>query len=283
MVWRFVKLLLWVIPPVLILLAVAMVLWFRKDVMQHDNKVAGEISDLRKAPVEKYDFGLDKFDQAVALLESGQNDDARRALLGMLRAHRDSARAYDAMRLLGQMNMDRLFDSTVASPGKKRVEVNRGDSINKLAADNQCTFQYIVRANNLAKPDAIQPHDQLWVCPLNFSVIVRAAEKRLIVMDGDLFFTVFPVMEIRKSPGAKLPMKGSVGQKFGVAGGKRLQPGDDDMVAAEKWIEIGGDWAIRSVKAGAQPPAGFGIFLAEADADDLFAILRKGNRVELNP
>ncbi len=283
MVWRIVKLLLWVIPPLLVVGAVALVLWFRRDVLEQEHRVAGELRDLRRAPVEKYDFGLDKFDQAVDLLRADRDDEARQVLLGMLRAHRDSARAYDAMRLLGQMNLDRLLDPDFPMEGKQRVEVARGDSINKLAADHQCTFQYIVRANNLARPDAIHPHDQLWVCPLNFTLVLRAAEKRLLLMDGDLFFAVFPVVEVRKPPGTKLPSKGTVGQKFGVADGKRLQPSDDDFPGAEKWIEIGPDWAIRSLRAGTPPPAGFGIFLAEEEADDLVAVLRKGNRVELNP
>ena len=201
----------------------------------------------------------------------------------MLRTHRDSARANDAMRLLGQMNLDRLFDPKVSMEGKQRVEVARGDSINKLANDHQCTFQYIVRANNLARPDALQPHDQLWVCPLNLTLVLRSSEKRLILMDSDLFFAVFPVVEIRKPPSAKIPFKGTVGQKFGVSNGKRLQPSDEDFPRAEKWIEIGPDWAIRSLRAGSPPPSGFGIFLAEEDAEDLVAVLRKGNRVELNP
>jgi hypothetical protein len=278
-----IKIILWVIPPALVVAAVGLVLWFKKDVLERDTRVGGGISQLRVAPAEEYDFGLDKFDAAVALLRDGEAEEARRALLAMLRHHRDSARAPDAMRLLGQLNLDRLFDPAVPWPGKAKVEVKRGDSLNKIAADHRSTFHYLVRANGLARPEAVQPHDQLWVCPMDFEVLLRLADKQLVLMDDGLFFAVFPVLEARRPPGVKASGSGKIGNKFGQLAGKRVQVHEEAFTGAEKWIEIGGNWAIRSVPAGAPPPAGFGVFLAEADAADLVAVLRRGNAVEWVP
>jgi hypothetical protein len=278
-----VKLALWVIPPLLLAGAAGLFLWYKKDIYQKEKQRGAELREWMQAPVPKYDFGLEKFDAAVALLRDGNDDDARRALMAMLRFHRDSARAMDAMRLLGQMNLDRLFAPDIPAPGKKRVEIARGESLNKLAATHRTTYHYIVRANGLTRPDAIQPNELLWVCPLDFRVVIDTGKRHLLLMDGEYFFAVFPILEVRKAPGAKLPFSAEVGQKFGVAGEKRVLLTTDDAMQAEKWIEIGRDWAIRSVKAGSPPGTGYGIFLSETDAADLVAVLRTGNPVEIKP
>jgi hypothetical protein len=282
-VWRFIKLLLWVIPVLLVAGAIGLFLWYKRDIYAKEQKVGTELKEIRTAKVDNYDFGLEKFDAAVALLREGKDEEARKAILNMLRFHRDSARAKDAMRLLGQMNLDRLLDPDQAMPGKKKVEIERGGSLNKLAVTHQTTWHYIVRANGLSKPDAIQPNEQVWVCPLNYRVVIDTGAKQLLLMDGDLFFALFPIKEIRRPPTGKLPIKATIGQKFGVLDSKRVLLTEDSALRAEKWIEIGRDWAIRSVARGAEPGQGFGIFLSEADADDLLTILRTGNAVEINP
>lgn len=281
--WRFIKLILWVIPLLLLAGAAGLFYWYKRDVYGKEARVGGDLKELRAAKVEKYDFGMEKFEAAVAMLRDGKDEDARRALIAMLRFHKDSARAADAMRMLGQINLDRLFDPAQPFPGKRRVEVEKGGSINKLAANTRSSYHYIVRANGLTRPEAVQPNEQLWVCPLDFRVVVDAGAKQLLLMDGDLFFALFPILEIRRPQGTKLPVKASVGQKFASRDGKRVLLTDEDGPQAEKWIEIGRDWAIRSVPPGSKPGQGFGIFLAEADAADLVAVLRSGNPVEIKP
>lgn len=282
-VWRFLKLLFWIIPPLLLAGAGSLFLWYKRDVYQRDQRLGADLKELRTAKPVKYDFGLEKFDKAVALLRDGKDEEARRALLEMLRTYGDSARALDAMRLIGQMNLDRLFAPEPGYPGKIQVEVGRGESLNKLAATYSSSYQYLVRVNGLTKPEAIQPNDRLWVCPLNLRALVSLKQKQLVLMDGDLFFAVFPILEIRRPPGSKLPVQAEIGNKFGVLDGKRVQLTGEDATRAEKWIEIGKDMAIRSVARGSTAGPGFGIFLNEADADDLAAVLRQGNRVQINP
>jgi hypothetical protein len=282
-VLRVLKLFLWVIPVLLLAVAVGLVLWYKRDVLGKDKRLGSEIKELRTAKVEEYDFGLEKFDAAVAKLRAGEDEEGRKALLAMLRYHKDSARARDAMRLLGQMNLDRLLDPDVPWPGKKRVEVPRGGSLNKIAADHKTTWHYITRATGLSRPQAIQPNDQVWVCPLNFRAIIDVGAKTIVIMDGEYFFALFPIREIRRPPGAKIPAKVAVGQKFGVLDGKRVVLTDEGTTRAEKWIEIGRDWAIRSVPDAATPGQGFGVFVSEADAADLLLLLRSGNSVELKP
>ena len=281
--WKLLKLILWVIPPVLLAGAVGLFLWYKKDIYQKEQKLGKEIKELRAAPAEKYDFGMEKFDQALAMMRDGKLEDGRGALLNMLRFHRDSARAQDAMRLLGQINLDKLFAPEANLPGKKRIEVGRGDSINKITANNQTTYQFLVKVNGLTRPEAIHPNDQLWVYPLNFRVLIDLRKKQLILMDGEYFFAWFPILDVRRPPGAKVPAKETIANKFGVLAGKRTTLTAEDALMAEKWIEIGKEWAIRSVAAGTSPSPGFGIFLSDADVDDLVAILRTGNSVEINP
>lgn len=281
--WRLIKLVLWVIPLLLLAGAIGLLLWYKRDVHGKETRDGGDLKELRTAKVEKYDFGMEKFDAAVAMLRDGKDEDARKALMAMLRYHKDSARATDAMHIVGQMNLDRLFDPAQPFPGKQRVEIEKGGSINKLAATTRSSYHYIVRANGLTRPEAVQPNEQLWTCPLEFRVVVDAGAKHLRLMDGDRFFALFPILEIRRPQGSKLPVKSAVGQKFSSRNGKRVLLTEDDGPDAEKWIEIGRDWAIRSVPPGAKPGQGFGIFIAETEAADLVAVLRSGNPVEIIP
>lgn len=283
MVWRAVKLMLWTLPPVLIGAAVATVIWFRKDVIEAEGRQDAYLGALRDAPAERYDFGLAKFDEAVELLTRGETEEARLALMGMLRYHRDSARAEDAMRLLGELNMDRLFDPAVPMPGKKRVEVQRGDSLAKIASGHQSTVHYIVRANGLARPEAIQPHDQLLVCPLDKRMVVRLEEGRVELMEGDRFFAVMALVGWQRPPGAPLPWKGEVRRKFGSRDGQRVLLTDPGAITGEKWIETTGDWGIRSHDPDVGDPKGYGVFVSPEDAADLMALLREGAVVEVNP
>lgn len=280
---RVLKLFLWIIPVLLLAVAVGLVFWYKRDVLGEDKRLGREIKELRTAKIEEYDFGLEKFDAAVAKLRAGNDEEGRKALMDMLRYHKDSARARDAMRLLGQINLDRLLDPAVPWPGKKKVEIPRGGSLNKIAADNQTTWHYIVRVSGLSRPQAMQPNDQVWVCPLNFRAVIDVGAKSIVIMDGEYFFALFPVREIRRPPGAKIPATVAVGQKFGVQGGKRVVLTDEGANEAEKWIEIGRDWAIRSIPDAATPGQGFGVFVAEADAADLLVLLRSGTPVELKP
>jgi len=282
-VWRFLKLLLWVVPPLLIGSAVAVLIWFKKDVIEREDQLGEDVGELRTAEVEHYDFGLSQFDDAVEFLRDGKVEEARHELMTLLRFHRNSARADDAMMLLGQINLDRLFDPSVPRPGKKRVEVVRGDSLAKIAKTHHSTVQYIVRASGLARPESIQPHEQVVVCPMNFTAVVRLGEKKILLMDGGSYFASFPIRSIRKPPGARLPWKGKVVGKFGMKNGKRALLSDPSVCGEEKWIEMSRDWGIRSVVDDGSPPTGFGIFVAPEHAADLVALLRKGSRVEINP
>lgn len=281
-VGSLIKIFLWVLPPVFLGAGIALFLWFKRDIYEREKRVDANVGELRAAPVEEFDFGLEKFDEAVAALRDEGDAAGRAALAAMLRSHRDSARASDAMNLLGQMNLDRLL-SEDPMERKKRVAVRPGDSINRIAQREETTFHYIMRANGLTRPEGIQPGDQLWVAPMNYRAVARLGEKRLILMDGDYFFAVFPLTAATRPPGTRLPAKGAVSNKFAIVNGRRVLTTSPGYDRAEKIIEIGREWTIRSHPDDQPPPAGYGLFLRNSDMEDLMAVLRAGNTVEINP
>jgi len=261
---------------------VALVLWFKRDIYERELRVSQNVGELRSAPVEEFDFGLDKFDEAVEILRTEGEAAGRAALAAMLRSHRESARAPDAMNLLGQMNLDRLL-SDDPMERKKRVAVRPGDSINRIAQREETTFHFIMRANGLTRPEGLQPGDQLWVAPMNFRTVVRLADKKLILMDGDYFFASFPLTAATRPPGSRVPAKATVSNKFAMVGGRRVLTTSPGYDRAEKIIEIGREWTIRSHPDDKDPPAGYGLFLRNSDMEDLMALLRSGNTIEINP
>lgn len=280
--WSLIKTILWVLPPLFVVATVALFFWFKRDVVERERSLSHEIAELRAAPVETYDFGLDSFDQAIDLLRESGPAKAADALRAMLRAHPESARAGDAMHLLGQLNLDKIFSNSPPEPAT-RISVRPGDSLNRIASRENTTLHYLMRANSITRPESLQPGQQLQVLPLHFRLIIDFSGLRAILMDESAFVASFPIESIRRPPGAALPFSGSVTGKFAVRSGDRVLLTSPEYHHAEKWIEIGRDWAIRSSPTDDEPTTGFGIFLSPADADDLMVLLRIGNHVEIRP
>jgi len=277
------KALLWLFSLVVLAAVLAGAWHFKHAVWDQEREADRSVAEIRNRPVEEFDFGVEKFHEAMDLLAEGEVMACKRVLVDLLRFHQESSKVDDAMRLLGELNLDALL-SDAPMEGKRRVEVRRGDSVNRLASEHNSTFHYIVRVNGLTRPESIQPHDQLWVTPLDFRLVIRVADKRLELMDGDYYFASYPIIEVRRPPGLRLPTKTTISGKHAVYDDRRILMTDDNYSRADKFIQLGERWSLRSVLTGQSPPEdGFGIFLSADAIDELNAILRVGNTVEINP
>lgn len=259
------------------------VIWFKDEVLKKKAVVSEELKQMHETEVEPYDFSIERFDQAIAALKEGDVAVTRAVLTEILRFHREGAKADKALRLLGELNMDQLMTPD-DSLGKKLIEVKPGQSVNGIANSEQCTFHYIARVNGLTKANAIQPHDRLWVCPLDFKVVLRLDSKRLFLMRDDKFFKAYDLVAVNRPPGLRVPVKTKISDKKAVVNGKQILLSSDDYQNAEKWIDLGSNLSLRATADDESvPDRAFGVFMDDSDIDELMTVLRVGNAVELNP
>lgn len=262
---------------------VASVLWFKVHVFEKEAIAHVELEEIRATDVSPHDFSPRLFSEAVVALTDGDETMAREKLVEVLRFHREGTRGEVALQLLGELNMDQLMTAD-ATLGKKSVEVARGQSVNAIAKAEKCTFHYIVRVNGLTKVSALQPHDRLWVCPLDFKVVVRIGSDRLYLMREGKFFKAYDLLAVRRPPGIRLPARTKVSDKKSMLNGRQVLLSSDQYHAAAKSIDFGKLLSVRSVVEGGEvPDRSFGIFMRERDVDELMTVLRVGNVVEINP
>lgn len=263
--------------------AVMSVMWFKDDVIKKEEVVREELKEMRDTVVEPHDFSIDLFDQAISALENGDVAVTRAVLTEILRFHREGAKGDSALRLLGELNMDQLMTPD-ESLGKKSIEVQPGQSVNGIAKSEQCTYHYIARVNGLTRASAIQPHDRLWVCPLDFKVVLRLESSLLFLMRDDKFFKAYDLVGVNRPPGLRVPFKTKISDKKAMVNGKQILLSSDDYQKADKWIDLGSNLSLRATEDdGSVPDRAFGVFLDESDIDELMTVLRVGNAVEVNP
>jgi len=262
---------------------VASVLWFKVHVFEKGAEAKDELAEIRKVEVAPHDFSPRLFSEALSALAGGDQERARAKLVEILQFHREGTRGDAALRLLGELNMDQLM-SPDASLGKLSVEVAGGQSVNSIARKHGCTFHYIVRVNGLTNPEALQPNDRLWVCPLDFKVVLRLDANRLYLMRDDKFFKVYDLLAVRRPPGMRVPVLTKVTDKKVYINGRQVLLSSQSYHDAEMAVDLGNSLSIRSVADGESvPERAFGVFMREGDVDELMTVLRVGNQVEVNP
>src|SRR5688572_8679410 len=153
-----------------------------------------EVKELLKQPGPKVDPGKKVFDQAIEFIRKGEKEAAREKLTEIVEVYRDSDRFNDAREVLGEMNMDRLFERA-PMPGKLEYTVGntRQDNLKSISSRFQTTIPYIKRVNNLVGT-IIHPGDRLIIYPLNFEIEVRLKEKKLTLLKDSRLFKEYNIL-----------------------------------------------------------------------------------------
>ena len=239
-------------------------------------------SEGKKSP--KHDPGIVKYEEAVQLLKSGEQEASVAALRHLLKYYPDSSRFGDARRIIGELNMDAfLAPGKDSHPSKKDYMVRSGDTLIGIAKRNDMTIDALIRANNLTSI-LLHPKDQLVVFPLDFSISIDAGDKTLTLKQGEdaKFFKDYPVAELNLPPGSSLPLKTKVKSKAAWLGEKTIKVTSPLYAGTSKWISLAKPgFVIRSAEERGKGKTAPGIWMARADVEELFTILRTGAAVTL--
>ncbi len=245
------------------------------DVNRH---ILGKGGDVRERP----DLGKRHFDAALELLRQGELVSARDRLLYLMQYFPESATYPEALRIVGEVNMD-LLVSKIPMPAKTEHTVRRGEALVTIASRNNTTIDYIMRANGKIS-EFIFPDEVLTVYPLNFRIEINLAKKSLRVYDGDVLFKEYAILD-RNLPGDfKPPVATTVSERVAWYDNQPVNFTHPQYMNCAKWIRTGkmGLFLRQAESAGeggeARP---YGLMLANQDIEELFTILRVGSKVDV--
>ncbi len=227
-------------------------------------------------------------------LAAGQLEDVHEQLNRLLKVYPDSPWESEARRMLGEMNVDRLF-SRSPMPGKRDYIVKSGDSLAKIEKGSLTTIPFLKRLNNLSSLN-LQPGDRLVYQPLEFELEVRLADEVLTVRQkaaaglDPIFFKNYRLTAVVVSPAFPKVLKTQIQEKPAWVGDRKVLATDPQYAFARKQLLTTGrpgrpgvlfrpDSERVSVPAGGVTAVVQGIFLDDGDLEELSTILRTGTPV----
>lgn len=252
------------------------------ETIQPETERKAEVKKIMDTKGPKIDPGKKVHEQAMDLIRRRELDAARARLTEILDVYRDSERYAPARAVLGEMNLDRLFDRK-PMPGKLEYTVVARDSLNAIAGKFRTTISYIKRVNNLLGP-VIHPGDRLVIYPLEFAVEVDLPNNRLSVIKDGHYFKDYAIVG-HHLPVAKLSSETTLGEVYGWLDEKKVRADQANFTLAPKWLQTagrkGGKGGVIFCPEPPKPAAGAapapaGIFLAREDLEELSTILRPG-------
>lgn len=245
------------------------------DVTRH---MFGKGGETRARP----DLGKRHFDAALELLREGELVSARDRLLYLMQYFPESATYPEALRIVGEVNMD-LLVSKIPMPGKTEHTVRRGDALVTIASRQQTTIDYIMRANGKIS-EFIFPDEVLTVYPLSFRVEVNLPKKTLRVYDGETLFKEYAILDRNLPPDFRTPVSTSVSERVAWHENQPINFTHPHYMDCAKWIRTSriGLFLRQAESSGASGEARpFGLMLANQDIEELFTILRVGSKVDV--
>jgi hypothetical protein len=303
-----IKILIFFITGGLVAGTLAMGYWVYINI-QINKRAENDIAAMKGKDRPRIDPGVRRFEAAVDLIRSGKIDEGRDALYKLRQQFPESATCADAMRIIGEINMDELF-SHANSAGKKDYIVQPDNTLLGIATKHDTTIDAIVRASGLMNFN-LQPGDHLTLIPMDFHLGVSVSKKQVMLLrkvgDKEYLFKVYDAKDIRLPPGTRMPTQMELAGKNAAFDGKTILPTDPHYAEAEKWISctkagvvirtppIAKSLPAETPKVAAPkgsspyaapipPPSAdseTGIFLLREDIEELFALVRKGSKLSL--
>lgn len=248
------------------------------------------------------DPAASSYQKALAALQAGEIDSAHEQFTRLLQVYPSSPRIPEVRRMLGEINLDRLF-SRSPGPGKRDYIVKPGDSLARIEKGSLTTIPFLIQLNQLSGLN-LQPGDRLVYQPLEFEIEIDLARSILIVLRKEAaglapaFFKEYALTAVDLPPQFPKTLRTQIQEKPAILDGKKVLSSDAKYAFARKrlvtTIRPGrANLTIRpdsdrqesppppAPAAGSAPPAAaaHGVFLADGDLEELSTILRIGTPV----
>jgi hypothetical protein len=289
-------------------------LWLYENILLREQMVEKDLAAMKSKDRPRIDPGVRRFDAAIDFIRGGSIAEGRDALYKLLQQFPESDSCPEARRIIGEINMDQLFSPNYTA-GKKEYIVQPGDSLNLIAQKNQTNVDFILRLNGMMST-TLQPGDRLTVAPIQFNLGVSVGKKQVILFRNvngkDYPFKFYSAKDVQIPSSIRPPASFEIGTKSAQFEGKAVLATDPHYHAAEKWIpahrpkaaNVSFSFRVPPVAkaipvvetpaapakdgtpsgvapATPPPPPETGIFLAREDIEELFALVRRGSKVDV--
>lgn len=233
---------------------------------------------LEAAEMPDFDPGDRAFQKAHELIALGKIPEGREKLMAIVNVFPFSPAAPTARRIVGEMNLDEILASDF-SEGKTEYEVKRGDSYFAIAGRGETSLDMMMHLNRMLELKSLQPGDELLLMPLNYQLLIEADRKSVSLWDEAKFICKYPILLFEGN--APSPGKTTIGSRRSTIDGKSVSPTAKNYRASAKSIILKSPPVqILSYDENEKEPAS-GIYLREADLEELFLLTRTGNAVEI--
>lgn len=236
---------------------------------------------LDSAEMPDFEPGDRAFQKAHELIAVGKIEEGREKLMAIVNVFPSSPAAPTARRIVGQMNLDEILSSGFPD-GKTRYEVKRGDSYFAIAGRNETSLDMLMHLNGMMELKNLQPGDDLQILPLNFRVLIEPQRNAISLWNGASFMCEYPIRRMEGT--APKSGKTVIDTRRSTIDGSNVQPTAKDYRATTKSIQLKSPTLqiFRFDETDDTPPSG--LYLSEADIEELFLLTRAGNEVEIrNP
>lgn len=175
-------------------------------------------------------------EKAQGLVEAGHLREARQVCVHALLAAPQAPGTVELRDLLGRINTE-LFFQREPSPRKREYTVRRGDALASIARRLRSDTDAIMRINQLDST-MIRPGDTLLVPKLEFTITIDLPRDRVVVHDGQGFFTQYPVAAADLPPIRRKTVKTKVRAESFFADGKPVPRRSSEAAQATPWIYL---------------------------------------------
>ena len=236
---------------------------------------------LDSAEMLDFEPGDRAFQKAHELIAMGKIPEGREKLTAIVNVFPSSPAAPTARRIVGEMNLDEILSSAFIE-GKANYEVKRGDSYFAIADRNDTSMDMLMHLNGMMELKNLQPGDDLQILPLNFRLLIEPQRNAISLWDGAKFICEYPVLKMSGTA----PKSGTtvIDSRRSTIDGRVVQSTARDYRATAKSLQLKNPpLQILPYDANDDSPSP-GLFISEADTEELFLLTRTGNQVEIrNP
>jgi len=198
--------------------------------------------------------------------------------------YEDAPAALEAYRILGEMNLDELFEIREDDDRFIRYTVKRGDTYLGIVHDHHTNFDLTMLINDMTSKNTsgLQPKQELLLMPLNFSLRIIPHKNQLFLIDskGDVVKMYEPIidMTIPKKDGKFETIVSGTAAYYN---GSRVNATRGNYRESDKLIKIQNPQIEIMGETSSIPNSFKGIVLSKPDMEEIVLLLRSGNKVEI--
>lgn len=184
---------------------------------------------------------LDKLQTALneinGLVDRGDLLDAKARYRALLEGNLSGSERSSVEEALYKLNIRILFSPT-PTPDSFLYEVERGDSLYKIAKRYNTTVEFIKRSNYVEK-DIIRPGMKLKISKATYSITVDVSDNKLILWSGGERFKTYPVATGKKgheTPVGAFTIENKLENPTWYKTGAVVPPGSPDNILGTRWL-----------------------------------------------